>query len=357
MTLVNKILIGLCLVAIGLFGVVYFDAFAYYRVPSTATVDSDESGFPVRVVHAYDYQRSSCTLVGFVLTRTSDNTKVYGESIFYGSTMDSTFYNLGFGEWEVGLYQTGNNISGGNPCTGTAEFATYWNDSFIVNALVGITYPVDGATYLTEPNHFSVEWNLPDIYYSISYQYKEIFIRYGKTPEALYYRAIRDFTNIATSSEQSYISKVTNLNGEGYAIPTMLFCDEGFTICGNAIQGEMIHWNAPTTASITGDTPTDFGLVGNVFRDVGLWLFVPPSGSFNRFTTLADDIQEKPPIGYWTLIKDDFNNLASGSPTISWDLTAISSIIEPFKTGLAWILWILWAVWLLVRITKLDWHI
>ena len=109
----------------------------------------------------------------------------------------------------------------------------------------------------------------------------------------------------------------------------------------------------PSSASYN-FTDTDFGILGNFFRDVIVWAFFPSESSINRFADLADDIENKPPIGYFTEMKDTINNLNIGTASVSYDTSAIAGIVNPLKTGLSFILWFLLGVWLFKRIAHLD---
>lgn len=358
MTLVNKFLVGLCLVIFGLFGIALFSAFGYTRTPSGDFIDiNTETGTPVTfelLSGEYNYTdpceykvRVELTASGFSLN---------GEYILITSVsgdLSYTFYNLGANAYSAQwVFYRSNNTH----CTGYK--VPIPADTFTITGSLEITYPADNKTYQNEPNHFSLTWALPSSYYSASYQYKSFIVQYGTTQDKLIYTSYRDIDNIATSGYQDYIPKITNLNGQGYARATVLFCYPDFEgVCDRGIYSDIVTWNAPTLASVSAGTPTDFGVIGNAIRDVMTWAFVPSSASFNQFGGLLDTIQEKPPIGYFTQIKESFDNLASGSATIDLDLTAIEPITTPFKTGIAWLAWILWAVWLLSRITKLDWHL
>jgi len=99
-------------------------------------------------------------------------------------------------------------------------------------------------------------------------------------------------------------------------------------------------------------TTTDFGLLGNMFRDVLLWLFKPSTQVLEYWYSIKDMVADKPPFGYYALIKDAFDELSSeAAPAFSLQ-TATSTatfIFTPLKTGLAWIFWILFGVWFIKR--------
>lgn len=96
----------------------------------------------------------------------------------------------------------------------------------------------------------------------------------------------------------------------------------------------------------------DFGYLGNMFRDVLLWLFKPTSNVLDYWKTIKDDVADKPPFGYYSLVKESFDNLSSqATPAFSLaTATSTSSyIFDPLKAGLQWIFWILFGVWFIKR--------
>lgn len=373
MTQANKALWGFILVAIGLLGVAYF-GLAFTRTPAGSFIDVNiETGTPI----TYSNTQANWGGVGafslcmqdrgrLIYTNNTTGQRINGDWFYRVSSSewnpDGTIYNLPAGQYDVGYEYYQDTYPETTGCLNMIHFEqlTGW-DSFTITGTTEILYPVNGSTYDTEPNHFSVSWSLPSSYYSESYQYKFFMIHYGKTQNTLYFNDTRNFTTLATSGVIDYIPKTTNLNGEGYAKLTLSFCTgSAFQVCRFPIDSLVIHWNAPTQASVTAGQPTDFGIIGNAIRDVGQWLFIPASGSFNQFATLKDGIENKPPIGYFTLIKDAFNGIGSGSATASISLasiTAINPIVSPIRTGMIWLLWFSFAIFLLKRFANFDFHI
>jgi len=99
-------------------------------------------------------------------------------------------------------------------------------------------------------------------------------------------------------------------------------------------------------------TDEDFGYLGNMFRDVLVWLFKPSSEVLDYWKTIKDDVADKPPFGYYSLVKESFDNLSSQSTPAFSLMTASSTanyIFDPLKTGLQWIFWILFGVWFIKR--------
>jgi len=99
-------------------------------------------------------------------------------------------------------------------------------------------------------------------------------------------------------------------------------------------------------------TTTDFGILGNMFRDVLLWIFKPSTQVLDYWHGIKAMVASKPPFGYYALIKGGFDELSSeATPAFSLQTTTTtdSYIFTPLKTGLGWIFWILFGVWFLKR--------
>jgi len=101
----------------------------------------------------------------------------------------------------------------------------------------------------------------------------------------------------------------------------------------------------------------DFGLLGNLFRDIIVWAFFPDQAQLEKFGNLYNLIQNKPPLGYFYLTQTELGNLEIGTASVSFmanSITIIEPIINPLRTGLAWILWFLLALYLFKRISHLE---
>jgi len=125
--------------------------------------------------------------------------------------------------------------------------------------------------------------------------------------------------------------------------------------------------SAPTitfpTSTITTSTPIQItcdpnsGFFSYSFCNFFAYLFIPSTDSFNRFTTLRNEIGNKPPIGYFTQIKNVLSSVnASGTPVFNiGNYTPLNnSIFTPLKTGLTWLLWLFFIVVIFNRIRHLD---
>ena len=96
-----------------------------------------------------------------------------------------------------------------------------------------------------------------------------------------------------------------------------------------------------------------FGLC-NVFQ----WLFFPSSVSTDSFQSLTTTFQSKAPFAYFYSITGALNSLsATATPAFSLSTSTgalDTTIFQPLKTGLIWLLWIMFAVFCIKRIAKFD---
>jgi hypothetical protein len=95
----------------------------------------------------------------------------------------------------------------------------------------------------------------------------------------------------------------------------------------------------------------------NVFCVVLVKLFKPSIGSLTRFSNLKTIIENKPPFGYFTSIKNALNNF-NASATPAFALTQVSSlmtnVLNPLRIGLTWVLWVMFGIWIIKRIARFD---
>lgn len=111
---------------------------------------------------------------------------------------------------------------------------------------------------------------------------------------------------------------------------------------------------ALTDAYITCDETS--GLFASSICFVAKYLFEPSQLAISKFATLRDDLENKPPFGYFTLISDELDNInGSSTPAFSLpDMTGLSGILDPLRTGLAIILWLAFVLYLYWRVKHLD---
>lgn len=104
---------------------------------------------------------------------------------------------------------------------------------------------------------------------------------------------------------------------------------------------------------------TDFSISG-CFGDLMSWLFTPSTTVMEQFTGIKDLIANKPPFGYFAMIKTSLDVLsATGTATTSVDNIVIptyikNSIFDPIKTGVSVLIWFLVLVFLFNRIKHIQ---
>lgn len=79
------------------------------------------------------------------------------------------------------------------------------------------------------------------------------------------------------------------------------------------------------------------------FKNAMVWTFYPSQQVISRFYSLLELIQSKPPIGYFSIIKQNISNIsATSTPAFSVVIPAHlkSLIFDPFDTAIAVIIWI-----------------
>lgn len=83
------------------------------------------------------------------------------------------------------------------------------------------------------------------------------------------------------------------------------------------------------------------------------YLFFPDAAVLNLFSGLTQPIQTKPPIGYFTSIKNALTGLTSSTPAFTIDIAdddpVKTTFFTPIRTGLIWILWLAFAFWIFHR--------
>lgn len=99
----------------------------------------------------------------------------------------------------------------------------------------------------------------------------------------------------------------------------------------------------------------DFGGlgVGNAICSVFEYLFKPDISILQNFSNLQGIMETKAPFTYYYSLRDALHNLNSTSTPafVLSDTGSINtSIFQPIKTGLTWILWILFAFWAIKRV-------
>jgi len=132
----------------------------------------------------------------------------------------------------------------------------------------------------------------------------------------------------------------------------------------NLSENELSYFDAPFSTSTTAEwtftcDPTS-GFFTNSFCNLARFLFVPTPASIQNFSDLKSQIETKPPIGYFSLIGEAFDNInASGTPAFT--LTGVQALednfLTPFKAILTIVFYLLFGFWLLHRVRNFDFHL
>jgi len=87
------------------------------------------------------------------------------------------------------------------------------------------------------------------------------------------------------------------------------------------------------------------------------FLFVPSSQALQNFNNLQTLITSKPPIGYFTAVKNVLSEATtSASSSLSFPSLefASSTVFNPLRSGINWILWVLFGFWAFHRFRKFS---
>jgi hypothetical protein len=154
-------------------------------------------------------------------------------------------------------------------------------------------------------------------------------------------------------------------NGTYYAQAYVLSGGNDPAIDTVIASSEVISWTSDgdlagyypeitATTSISSSTIecSSGGLVENAFCSVLKFLFVPSENSISAWTTLWDDVKEKPPMGYLVLFTNELSEIENTSTsTEAYELPDLSSInfFHDLKVGVGGLLSLLTLVWAINR--------
>ena len=162
---------------------------------------------------------------------------------------------------------------------------------------------------------------------------------------------------LGTWYAQAELRYFTNIYDEGTLVTSSsiisFIIDRGFGATGS--------WGSPTsTASSSEWTLTcdqSDGFFAKSLCFLAQALFIPSNDSTSIFQNVGDLVKTKPPMGYFTQIKNAISNLSStASSTLSLpDLSGMNStLFNPLKAILQLGLWFLFGFWLFNRMRHLE---
>lgn len=107
----------------------------------------------------------------------------------------------------------------------------------------------------------------------------------------------------------------------------------------------------------TFDLATSTCSIGNIsgcFQNAMIFLFKPSTNAFQPIISLKEEIQYKPPFGYFFAIQSAFD-LSTTTPAYTLEIPDVMvDLFSPIKTGIAWLLWILFGFWVVRTFAKLQ---
>ena len=280
------------------------------------------------------------------------------------------------------------------PQFGTAP--TYWgiydlyfnfNEPIPVNDIIDLTYPPDSASNISP---YFDKWGV-DVHYKYfttattsDYYYASAFIATSTTPlennGGLLSGSILTDCDYAYCDPNNYSSfqfehtlAGMKTNTTYYAQARLYYKAPNEYLATLVATSTIISFNtgqqtlsetffpAPTS-TITTSTPVQITCDPNdPFYQYSMckmftYLFVPNPDSLNKFAQLGDEIQNKPPLGYFTQIKNVLSGVnASGTPVFDiGNYSAFSGIFGPLRTGISWLLWLFFGVVIFNRLRYLE---
>jgi hypothetical protein len=121
---------------------------------------------------------------------------------------------------------------------------------------------------------------------------------------------------------------------------------------GSAPPGGIVAYDASTTAAVCNTFD-----VGCYFSSALAWAFYPDGSLLDQFTTLKDDIKNKPPFGYFTSAYTaaiGFSTSSSPAFLLATSSPITTYIFAPLRSGLTWLILLAGVYWLYRRLTEIQ---
>lgn len=86
------------------------------------------------------------------------------------------------------------------------------------------------------------------------------------------------------------------------------------------------------------------------------WAFIVPQSVWDQFTTLKDDLKNKPPFGYFTSAMTAISGISTTTAafTLQESTPIMTYIFNPLRTGLVWLLYFAAVVWLYKKLSAIT---
>lgn len=226
--------------------------------------------------------------------------------------------------------------------------------------VVSLTYPTEAST-IQDFENWILDYSMPILIQEPPFY--TIFVSYGLADGDFWYS---DYFFLDGGEAVDYSLQKRNVltdeewkaKAEIYAGETLVAVSDTVVFTIDNVYGSGTL--PPEAPPVVECGPTDLVCqltqwITSSFQTLLNYLFVPSAQSVNNFTGLLAPIENKPPIGYFNIIKNELSGLSGG--TASFELAGsdeISTVFEPLKTGISFCLWFIFALWLFKRITNLE---
>lgn len=303
------------------------------------------------------------TIVNFEFASTTwelDPTKYYRLKIasngngnwFVGGTANYTGYPYGTtGTWTEGCYQCNNLTAVYFILYGSEPAETYENSITIVSPISTTTPSTNVDLYV---NYFND--GLYDTLNFIGYYESDNWnTAFYSTTTAQTGLIVGDTVNVDLNTNsvvlwRAYLTSTATTTSPLYS------GFEKFAVVSNPYP-ELIGVNDWDNSFDLATSTCSISNITGCFQNAMIFLFKPSQNAYQPFIDLKEDIQYKPPFGYFFAVKevfDDFN--ATTTPAYTWEIQEVlwSEMLAPVKAGFGMILWLLFGFWVIRTLSKLQ---
>lgn len=331
----------------------------------------------------------------------TDGTVISSSSPVIGLTKDSDFYTISYSAFQPtgdvfiqfrslvassDVYGTNtNNYEEGEFCDGgNNPYTNPCNDGGLTDAYfvfsesgepppadsIEITYPTSTPPYdfsnwivafttATSTTATSTDFYLKDIYMGLTTSTVDNLAGLGGSGESP-----QEINNMLLLSPNTTYYSQAVLSYYKYEIQVVATSSIVSFTTSNLTESELSIYPIPTSTATSSEwvftCDPESGFFQNSLCNLARFLFVPTSLSVRNLTDLKEEIELKPPIGYFNLIKDALSNIhATGTPAFT--LAGIEDLETDFfdkiKDILAILFYIIFGFWLLKRIINFDFQI
>jgi len=200
---------------------------------------------------------------------------------------------------------------------------------------------VVGTTTTFALNNYISGWSIPLVFSfygrnmgllstSLAWKDRGISPTWGTLPADYYWTAVWGSSNWSPQYK---------LIGNGIPPPPTINAETAYSSSTIAIYCEPTSW-------------ADFGCL---FSNAIAWAFVIPDDAFDDFSTLADEIKRKPPLGYFTSAAAAIGSIATTSTTtLSIPAPIMTLVFTPLRAALVLIMGFAGLIWLYNRVKNIT---